>query len=121
MVITKEHVQRKKTIAQGGFFTWGGGEGGSGRQQSLTLARRGSPCLKSFSFFPPWPPREGKEIHGSSHTSYYEILPLAGTGAAGDAAVGGPAPGSARGAGALGGGGAGDSGVVAGGTGGRAG
>lgn len=77
--------------------------------------------FKILFFFPPWPPREGKEIHGSSHTSYYEILPLAGTGAAGDAAVGGPAPGSARGARAPGGGGAGDSGVVAGGTGGRAG
>lgn len=46
----------------------GRGRGGSARPQSITLAGRGSPCLKSFSFFPPGPPREGKEIHGSSHT-----------------------------------------------------
>lgn len=82
--------EEKKTIAQGGFLHGAGAWGAQpGRGLSPSRGARESllKILLSLFFFypPPRGPREGKRIDPRqlTHRSYYEKLPLAGTGAAG--------------------------------------
>lgn len=58
--------KEKRPLHKEAFYT-GRGRGGLS-QAAAAHPRRARESLLKILFFPPRPPREGKEIHGSSHT-----------------------------------------------------